>query len=1555
MYLTQRKWFSLIIGLICLCCQQAYSSDLVEVLPASSSVLMLHYDDGHIDLYGPGGEWWQGLDNVVYTNALNLTNASNTANYSITSTDDGAWGTVVPTQVGRKSKGVDFQLNNGTPLYVSEHWIYLVLPKAMTSGRTYTVVLNGLANNLQSVTFTFDEKELRSETVRVNQIGFAPSARKIAYLSHWMGDIGHIELNSMDDKPFQIVRFSDKKVMYTGTINFRFDHDRTIYTIEGNNPANIVGTYKNHTYADIAECDFTSFTEPGEYVVSVPGIGCSFPFEISTSVVNEPFYVAMKGLFYQRAGIVQELPDGNVYPRDHHPDDIIHYYVGNDTTDSHSNYKGSWDPTNLGLPQVNGIWGWYHDASDWDMYASHYRIPILLMLLYDMYPDKFYDGEIGNRYKLHQGDASWIDEGSNGLPDILDEAGWLVQFGKRARHALLDQGLGTGGVPGYLGREGGAGGGLKASWEDLRPVAVTAENPTHTMCYAAVASQYAFALNAFHKLANPTENHPDYQMWIDEATAAYDWAVARGATDKSTGHGGMWTIAAFNLYRATGLQAYKDAVTANYGKNDNSTWHIEGANNITGFLAAGILALHPEVTIDVTAYNWANSKVLNQAQKISARNENVGLRYGAYDETTYELGMFANPKVMLLAVGHKITGNDSYLDNVQHQMSYVQGGNQLNTVHITMMGERPQNKGVHHIDSWVLNDATGPVYQWEPMMGISTYFGSNISWVTGPGDHHMTIASAYPIHNECPRSEMNFGNRESINGSEYTTNQTISSWAYAAGYIKAAYGSNPGATGHNPRPTVSVNLTTGQDIAKSGVFSLTATTSPDVRRVQYFYDWHFIGESTDKVNNFVCHWDVSKCNLSVGNKPVVTAVAYDDKGHISKASAGGAVQIDIVASGGVALSGIEVSPESNTMQIEDTLQLVVNFLPENATNKKVIWTTNKPLVAKVNQNGVVTALSPGTATIRAISDDGGFVAEATITIPLVLVEGVSVNPQEDTLTIGESIQLAAVLSPDNASDKTILWSSSNPAIASVSSLGQVTALSGGIVYITASTANATITASCRITILPAEEGNYRYLKVTFLAGNNLEVTEVEFFRQGIKYPQTAYDGSAGKNLFDHCISTSDNTCKTYYGSAFPYTATLDLGAGNSLSPDKVRIYKRTWSSLTSFKVDGSNDNTNWTLLQQFDGITEAGSFPNGANPDSGSFVFSSTSVPVSGITLSYTEKSMAIGSTFALEAVVSPLNATEKSVSWASDNESVATVDSTGLVTAVSIGTANISVTTTDGSLTAECAILVTEIPVAVTGVTLVPASVDLYVDGTTTLVAEIIPANATNTAMVWNTDNPDVATVDQNGQVTAIALGEATVSVTTFEGNYIGYTQVSVIPKAVSSVMVSPASYALEVNQTIALIATVEPEDAGNKNVSWESNHPEIANVSAAGLVTAVSPGVATITATTQDGGFSASSQITVNDIETSIYQSTNTGTIAIYPNPSADGQFTIDLRNFSGQAPDFATISDITGKALKSFTLDPSSRIMKLDNRGISEGIYYIRLQSKDWDYTWKVFVTK
>ena len=251
-------------------------------------------------------------------------------------------------------------------------------------------------------------------------------------------------------------------------------------------------------------------------------------------------------------------------------------------------------------------------------------------------------------------------------------------------------------------------------------------------------------------------------------------------------------------------------------------------------------------------------------------------------------------------------------------------------------------------------------------------------------------------------------------------------------------------------------------------------------------------------------------------------------------------------------------------------------------------------------------------------------------------------------------------------------------------------------------------------------------------------------------------------------------------------------------------------------------------------------------------------VSVTGVTLNKTSTSIQVGGTETLTATVSPKDAANKKVTWKSSNAAIASVDANGKVTGVKAGEATITVTTEDGGKTATCKVTVSDKEIKVTGVKLNKSETSLLVGGNETLTATVLPEDATNQNVTWKSDKPEIATVDANGKVTGVKAGEATITVTTEDGGKTATCKVTVKPNLVSEITL--AALAIYVGESKAITATVKPDDATNKALTWTSSDETVATVDATGKVTGKKIGTATITATAQDGsGVSGSCTVTV------------------------------------------------------------------------------------------------
>ena len=249
---------------------------------------------------------------------------------------------------------------------------------------------------------------------------------------------------------------------------------------------------------------------------------------------------------------------------------------------------------------------------------------------------------------------------------------------------------------------------------------------------------------------------------------------------------------------------------------------------------------------------------------------------------------------------------------------------------------------------------------------------------------------------------------------------------------------------------------------------------------------------------------------------------------------------------------------------------------------------------------------------------------------------------------------------------------------------------------------------------------------------------------------------------------------------------------------------------------------------------------------------------VTNITLSSESISLVEGDSQTLTATVSPSNATNKKVIWTSTDGSIASVDN-GKVTALKPGRTTIKATSDDGGKTATCQVTVNARVYNVESVRLDKTSITLTEGDSETLTATVYPDNATNKNVSWKSSDESVATVS-NGVVTALKAGTVTITVTTEDGSKTATCQVTVNARIynVESVSLDKTNITLIEGDSETLTATVYPDNATNKNVSWSSSDESVAAVSN-GTVTALKAGTATITVTTEDGRKTASCQVIV------------------------------------------------------------------------------------------------
>ena len=289
-----------------------------------------------------------------------------------------------------------------------------------------------------------------------------------------------------------------------------------------------------------------------------------------------------------------------------------------------------------------------------------------------------------------------------------------------------------------------------------------------------------------------------------------------------------------------------------------------------------------------------------------------------------------------------------------------------------------------------------------------------------------------------------------------------------------------------------------------------------------------------------------------------------------------------------------------------------------------------------------------------------------------------------------------------------------------------------------------------------------------------------------------------------------------------------------------------------------------------------------------------------------------------LDAAGNPLP--DRKVLWASADSNFATVTPSGVVTGRYVGSVPIAANVEGKAGIARIEV----VPVPVVAVRISPASRDLTVGQTAQLTAEPLDAQGavlSNRSITWSSNRPNVASVNGNGLVTGISAGSAAITATV-EGKS-GVAAVSVAPAPVASVSVSPSSATLIVGQTAELEA--QPRDGSGqplsgRPVTWSSNHPEVASVTSAGVVAAVSPGTATITASSE--GRNGTATIVVNAPAVNRVEVTPAATVV-----DVGGSFRLT-----------ATVYDSRGNVIPGAQVawaSSDTRIATVDNTGRVRGI--------------------
>ena len=523
-----------------------------------------------------------------------------------------------------------------------------------------------------------------------------------------------------------------------------------------------------------------------------------------------------------------------------------------------------------------------------------------------------------------------------------------------------------------------------------------------------------------------------------------------------------------------------------------------------------------------------------------------------------------------------------------------------------------------------------------------------------------------------------------------------------------------------------------------------------------------------------------------------SVVTVDDDGKVTGIKGGSAtitgtlsngMKVTVTVNVVVPLESISLDTNSIELVPDGEHEFVATKNPTDTTDTRgVSWQSSDATIAEVDTNGKVTAKKAGTVTITASIDD--ITATATVKV-LKLINNVAMSDPEATLSKNETKNLSVIVDPaDTDENYTITWASSDTDVATVDNNGKVTAKKGGNATITAtvkSNQSADREVTCDVTVVvPLESISLNKASTKIEKGNEETLT--------VSYNPT--DTTDEKAV---TWTSSDETVATVVGG-------------------KVTAVKAGTTTITA----------------QVGQLTAVCSVE--------------VIVPITSVVINNKPtESLNRGDNVSLSVTVGPEDATDdKTVTWTSSKEDVASVDANGTVVAKKAG--KTTITAKAGNVTDTVEI---EVVVPIESFEINKEETTIVKGKTETLSTTINPSDTSeDTKITWESSNTNIATVDANGKVTAVEGGTATITGTLANGMSVTCTvTVKIIP--VESINITDDEIKINKNDNKELKVEINPEDATEVSaIEWSSSDEEVATVDSNGKVTGMKEGTATITA---------------------------------------------------------------------------------------------------------------
>lgn len=665
----------LLFGVICFLAfmEKAHAARLVEILPVDNQCLMIHFQDGMVEYHwddtisGSCNGW-----NYFYTEnwhlcpdkdqyipfgwPLNTTLVQQVASFRIISPEDDNYGKAGknPVNVYRKSKVWEAAHDERKP--AMHHWLYLELPEPLQQGKSYRIEIDEKLNPGENLKiFNYDEFTAVSPAIKISNIGYETDAvHKTADVYLWMGDGGKRDFSRFTGKPWHIYDVNTAKIVHSGKLKFRMEN-RQEPEVE-----------KDFTGADVWECDFSVFNTPGKYRLVIEGIGSSHPFVIEENIFEEAFKVSMQGMFYQRMGCAAK-PAGD-FPKARQPlfkqgvdpaDFKVYISKKNMVTGKNPDDRNFYSEELTG-EIAEATWGGWSDAYDNDQRPVNFICVFDLLLTYYLNPQAFGDNQL------------YVPETGNGIPDIIDEALWQIDWWLRMRDSK----------GGYL-------------------TGLTNIHPPEKINYAGapcawqgwnVAAACAMVADCFRLSGNKRLQ----EKYTKEAIEAWGWAQQLSDQMLETDVSGLrgkdlkMTAAAF-LYNLTGETKFEtDMLTGNEVKS--ATSRVRNPGSWEQQYAAVAYLFTPQKVNYPDVYANMKKAVINQAKNDYLVTMDDSPTKMARWTSKWEGMAQTSNEMSLVAIAHKLTLDKNEKEYFEKGMfaeaEWTLGRNPLGLVQMTGLGER---------------------------------------------------------------------------------------------------------------------------------------------------------------------------------------------------------------------------------------------------------------------------------------------------------------------------------------------------------------------------------------------------------------------------------------------------------------------------------------------------------------------------------------------------------------------------------------------------------------------------------------------------------------------------------------------------------------------------------------------------------------------------------------------------------------------------------------------------------------------------------------------------